>query len=70
VTISLTLNGRPCELPDDATVSQALQAAGAPAGGRGCAVAVNGSVVPREQWSLWRLSDGAQVEVVVAVGGG
>jgi sulfur carrier protein len=68
--ISLTLNGRRCELDDDATVSQALEAAGAPPGGRGCAVAVDGSVVPREQWPQWRLRDGAQVEVVIAVGGG
>jgi sulfur carrier protein len=68
--IWLTLNGRRCQLRDGATVSQALQAAGAPADGRGCAVAVDGCVVPRDQWPHWRLRDGAQVEVVVAVGGG
>jgi sulfur carrier protein len=68
--ISLTLNGRRCELPDHATVVEAVQVAGAPPDGRGCAVAVDGTVVPRERWLDQPLRDGATVEVVVAVGGG
>jgi sulfur carrier protein len=38
--------------------------------GRGVAVAVEGSVVPRGAWSSTLLGPGARVEVVVAVQGG
>src|SRR5581483_5019837 len=34
------------------------------------AVAINGQVVPRKQWDSVRLTDGDQVELVRAVGGG
>ncbi len=37
---------------------------------RGVAVAVDGEVVPRSQWTLTALADGARVEVVDAIQGG
>jgi sulfur carrier protein len=37
---------------------------------RQVAVAVNGEVVPRDTWAEARVSDGDEVEIVRAVGGG
>ena len=38
--------------------------------GRGLAIAVNGSVVPRAQWPQTRLTSGDSVEIVQAKQGG
>jgi sulfur carrier protein len=67
---TVTLNGRPRELPRDATVEAAVREAGAPEAGRGVAVAVDGAVVPRGEWRRTRLHEGQQVEVLRAVQGG
>ena len=64
------LNGESCELRDGATVDDAVEASGAPPEGRGVAVAVDGEVVPRGEWSATKLSDGQQIEVLQAVQGG
>ncbi|HYH59257.1 MAG TPA: sulfur carrier protein ThiS [Thermoleophilaceae bacterium] len=64
------LNGEPRELDHGATVSDAVQATGAPATRGGIAVAVEGEVVPRGRWSEERLSEGQRVEVLQAVQGG
>ena len=37
---------------------------------RGIAVAINGEVVRRREWTTTLIPDGAQVEVVTAVAGG
>ena len=66
----LMLNGREQELASGATVATVLEASGAPAAGRGVAVAVDGEVVPRGEWDRTLLSDGQRVEVLQAVGGG
>ena len=44
--------------------------AGAGAGGRGVAVALDGEVVPRGEWATTELRDGQQLEVLHAVQGG
>jgi sulfur carrier protein len=67
---SVTLNGTPHELPDEATVEAAVLATGAPADGRGVAVALDGEVVPRGEWSRTPVREGQQVEVLHAVQGG
>jgi sulfur carrier protein len=67
---SVLLNGAPHQLPDDATVESAVLATGAPADGRGVAVAVDGAVVPRGEWSQTPVREGQQVEVLHAVQGG
>jgi sulfur carrier protein len=36
----------------------------------GVAVAVNATVVPRDQWAAWSLDEGDVVDVVTAVQGG
>lgn len=77
----LVLNGEPRELPESATVADAVAASGVAgvagtggdgAGGelRGVAVAVDGEVVPRSEWPSTALSEGRQVEVLQAVQGG
>ena len=67
---TVTLNGRPRELPRDATVEAAVREVGAPEAGRGVAVAVDGEVVPRGRWSDTALREGQQIEVLHAVQGG
>jgi sulfur carrier protein len=68
--VNLVLNGERRELPDGATLPDAIAASGAPADRRGLAVAVDGEVVPRGEWDATTLQDGAAVEVLQAVQGG
>jgi sulfur carrier protein len=68
VSVQVKLNGEPHELPDDATLAEAVAQVTDLAGG--VAAAVNGDVVPRGSWTATPLSDGDQVEVVTAVQGG
>ena len=65
----VTLNGERRELREPATVEVAVLATGAP-DGRGVAVAVDGEVVPRGEWSTTEVREGQQVEVLRAVQGG
>ena len=64
------LNGQRALLADQASVVEAVAAAGAPAEGRGVAVAVDGEVVPRGAWESTELHEGQRVEVLQAVQGG
>ena len=64
------LNGRHAELPQGATVAQAVEAAGGDTERRGIAVAVEGEVVPRGEWERTGLREGQAVEVVRAIQGG
>ena len=66
----VVLNGGERELPDGATVKNAVEASGAHESGRGVAVALNGVVVPRSQWETTSLAAGQRVEVLQAVQGG
>jgi sulfur carrier protein len=68
--MNVILNGEARDLPDGASVSDAVEATGAPPEGRGVAVAVDGEVVPRGQWSATNLNEGQRVEVLQAVQGG
>lgn len=64
----IRINGEQHELPDGATVRDALEQLGAL--GAGIAVAVDNSVVPRAEWSRTELTDESAVEVLTAVQGG
>ncbi len=64
------INGEPHELPEDATVETAVVALGAPEGGRGMAVALEGEVVPRGEWGSTAVREGQRLEVLHAVQGG
>jgi sulfur carrier protein len=68
--VIVELNGRRAELPDGASVAQAVEAAGADDERRGVAVAVEGEVVPRGEWERTGLREGQAVEVVRAIQGG
>jgi sulfur carrier protein len=70
MTVTVTLNGERRELPDGATVADAVEAVGAPSDGRGVAAAVDGEVVPRGSWASLPLPPDARVEVLQAVQGG
>lgn len=64
------VNGAIVELPDRASVSDAVVVVRPAATGRGVAVAVNGEVVPKSVWSDTELSPDDKVEVLTAVAGG
>ncbi len=66
--ITLTLNGRPHELPSETRLPQLLDSLGVDR--RLVAVAHNGDVVPRDRYETVSLRDGDRVEVVRMVGGG
>ena len=68
MSVPVTLNGEPRDLPDGSSVEQAVtELTSAPSG---VAAAVNGEVVPRSSWAATPLRRGDQVEVVTAVQGG
>lgn len=68
--MKVLVNGAPTELADGATVESAVEALELPASGRGVAVAVDAEVVPRGQWGVHELQEGARVEILRAIQGG
>jgi sulfur carrier protein len=64
------LNGVRCEVQAGLTLADVVRLVGRDPEGRGVAVALEGEVVPRGQWSSTELPAAARVEVVSAVGGG
>jgi sulfur carrier protein len=68
--VIVRVNGRPAELPDGATVADAVRAVGIDGENRGIAVAVDGEVVRGTDWERTMLLERQAVEVVRAVQGG
>jgi sulfur carrier protein len=66
--MEVTVNGDRMELEDGATVIQVVQKLASD--GRGVAVAVNGEVVSRGDWTTTRLGHDDKLEVLHAIGGG
>ena len=66
----IELNGEPIALADGATVGDAVEASGAAADQRGLAVAIDGEVVPRSEWTRTPLREGQRIEVLAAIQGG
>jgi thiamine biosynthesis protein ThiS len=66
--VNITLNDRPTELPQGATVSSLLDSLGLAE--RRVAVERNGEIVPRTLYAQSLLSEGDRIEVVQFVGGG
>jgi thiazole synthase len=64
------INGELRELPDDATLADAVRAAAGNPVGRGVAVALDGEVIPRGSWAQTQLQPGQAVEVLAAMQGG
>lgn len=64
------LNGDESELSRGETLADLLARLNVSPERRGCAVAVDGEVVPRSQWRAFALHDSARVEVLTAMQGG
>ena len=64
------VNGRALEGCDGSTVGELLQQLGVEPRARGVAVAVDGEVVPRADWSSRPVLEGARVEALTAMQGG
>jgi sulfur carrier protein len=66
--MNLTINGESAAVADDVTLEALLlEFAGTT---RGSAAAVDGEVVPRSEWTTFRLHAGQEVELIKAVQGG
>jgi sulfur carrier protein len=68
VSVQVKINGDPRDLPDGATMADAVAELTDLASG--VAAAVNGDVVPRGSWAATLVRDGDQIEIVTAVQGG
>ena len=68
--MTIWLNGHASDIEAGTSLADAVGALVAPLDGRGIAAAVDGEVVPRDQWTQIELADGQRVEVVQAVQGG
>ncbi|MBP1207158.1 sulfur carrier protein [Duganella sp. 1411] len=66
--ISIELNGAPHQVPPRQTLDQLVEALSL--GGQALALAVNRSVVPRQQWPERVLRPHDKVDIVRAIGGG
>ncbi|PRY64916.1 sulfur carrier protein ThiS [Vreelandella songnenensis] len=64
----IQLNGEPYPLDAELTAADLIERLGL--AGRRVAVEINEEIVPRSQLATTRLSQGDQVEVVHAIGGG
>ena len=70
------VNGEKRQLPGGATVLSVVELLSQDGGrsgelaGRGVAVALEGEVVPRQEWASTPVDDGARVEVLAAIQGG
>ncbi len=65
--MNVTVNGRPREVAEDATLTVVLEQLGFPEQGEGVAVAVDGTVVTRRHWPMTDLRPDTAVEVLTAV---
>jgi sulfur carrier protein len=68
--VRVLINGQAHELDTGTTLAEAVAVLPPNPDGRGVAAALDGEVVPRTEWVRTELSDGARVELVVAVQGG
>jgi sulfur carrier protein len=66
----ITVNGELSELCAGETLADVLARLGLDASARGVAIAVDGEVVPKRQWTAYELAEHARVEVLGAMQGG
>ena len=69
MSVHVKINGKGRTL-DAVTIADLLCLEGVDAQARFVAVAVNGAVVPRHEWSMARIAAGDDVEIVKPVSGG
>lgn len=68
--IAVHLNGAPTLLAAETTVADVVGLSGFAPEARGVAVALDGDVVPRADWTTTTVRAGARLEVLTAVAGG
>jgi sulfur carrier protein len=68
--VNVTVNGEPRRIKAGATVASVIELLDVAPGARGVAVALDGEVVTRSQWSATELREGSLMEVVAAIQGG
>ncbi len=66
--MQIIVNGKPLDVPDDATAADLV--AQLELNGRRIAMEVNRDILPRSRYSGHRLRPGDRVEIVHAIGGG
>ncbi|MBD3335080.1 MAG: sulfur carrier protein ThiS [Candidatus Eisenbacteria bacterium] len=66
----LIVNGTPHDYDGPRPLSAFLESLGIRSDGRGVAVALNDSVVPRRDYAGVQLKDGDRIEIIEAVQGG
>ncbi len=66
--MNITLNGKPLQLEQASTVAELIAFLGYQ--GKRIAVEANGDIVPKSQHGDTALTEGDEIEIVVAVGGG
>lgn len=64
------LNGNPSDRGAGETLAYVLELLDLPPDARGVAVAVEGEIVPRAEWSTFQVPESARVEVLTAMQGG
>ncbi|MFL2784039.1 MAG: sulfur carrier protein ThiS [Dehalococcoidia bacterium] len=67
--IEIRINGNIERIEDDSTLDSYLQILGLQ-DRKAIAIALNGEVIPREQFSQTKISVGDSLEIVRAIGGG
>lgn len=66
--MQIQFNDQPVPCPDGSSLSQLLEQLSISQSG--CALAVNQTIIPREQWSQYLLRDGDQILLFQAIAGG
>lgn len=68
--MNVTVNGDTTQLESGTPVSEIVEMTVGDNRGRGIAVAVNGTVVPRGEWATTELRPNDHIEILTAVAGG
>jgi len=68
--VELKVNGDTKSVHDGATLADLLESMNVQAGTAGVAVAVNETVVPRQNWGATQLCSSDSIEIIRAVQGG
>jgi len=68
--MKIRINGEERFIEKEVTVAELLEIVGVKFREVGLAVAVNGEVIPKSEYTLRRIGEGDSVEIVQLVGGG
>ena len=66
--MNVIVNESPVEIAENSTVEQLLNRLDKPL--KGCALAVNQSIISRSEWSEYKLREGDQISLFQAIAGG